>query len=278
MRCPKQYCRYLACRTSCKQARRSKTRILLAAALAALSACAPLAQVREVNPRLGAPPGVPSQLQRSERAVAAAENLKRKDPNIAVGLYLSGVESATNELRRHPEDRVALRDYDFALSRVFSVIRDAHLDPWTHSLHVPAPDSGGYVLAERRPANRLWKPQDFDLIPADELDVRGKLVLPRVTREGAGAPLVAVRSEQAPEIRQRFVPPRIYLAVTAAAHFSGQKVRDRISRPTFSGASQRGRSRSAVRRRLYCTDSGWPVSRASRESWWASVARPGQIR
>ena len=158
MRCPKQYCRYLACRTSCKQARRSNTRILVAAALATISACAPLAQVREVNPRLGAPRRIPSQLQRSERAVADAENLKRTDPKIAVGLYLSGVESSTSELRKHPNDRVALRDYDFALSRVFSVIRDAHLDPWTHSLHVPAPDSGGYVLTERRPANRLWRP------------------------------------------------------------------------------------------------------------------------
>ena len=38
------------------------------------------------------------------------------------------------------------------------------------------------------------------LIPADELDVRGKFVdVPRVTREGAGAALVAVRSEQAPQ-------------------------------------------------------------------------------
>ena len=116
-----------------------------------------------------------------------------------------------------------MRDYDFALSRVFSVARDAHLDPWTGPLRVPAPGGGEYVLTTRPPANRLWKPQDFDLVPADELDVRGKFVSPRVTREGAGAPLVAVRSEQAPEIRQRFLPPRIYLGVTAAAHFSGRK-------------------------------------------------------
>ncbi|HEV2718075.1 MAG TPA: alpha/beta fold hydrolase, partial [Terriglobales bacterium] len=112
---------------------------------------------------------------------------------------------------------------NFALSRVFSVIRDAHLDPWTRPLRVPAPNGGEYLLTRRAIANRLWRPQDFDLIPADELDVRGKLVVPRVAREGAGAPLVAVRSEQAPPIRQRFVPPRVYLAVTAAAHFSGRK-------------------------------------------------------
>jgi triacylglycerol esterase/lipase EstA (alpha/beta hydrolase family) len=149
--------------------------------------------------------------------------LQRSDPNRAIGFYLSGVESAISELRKDPKNRVALRDYDFALSRVFSVIRDAHIDPWTHPFHVPAPDRGEYVLTQRANANRLWRPQDFDLIPADELDVRGKLVVPRVAREGAGAPLVAVRSEQAPPIRQRFVPPRVYLAVTAAAHFSGRK-------------------------------------------------------
>ena len=88
---------------------------------------------------------------------------------------------------------MALRDYNFALSRVFSVIRDAHLDPWTRPLHVPAPNGGEYLLTHRAIANRLWRPQDFDLIPADELDVRGKFVVPRVTREGAGAALVAVR-------------------------------------------------------------------------------------
>jgi pimeloyl-ACP methyl ester carboxylesterase len=203
--------------------KRCQTQILLVAALAKLGACAPLAQVREVNPRLGAPRGTPPQLQRAEGAVADAENLKHTEPKRAVGLNLCGVESATSELRNNPKDLVALRDYDFALSRVFSVIRDAHLDPWTHPLRVPAPNGGEYVLTQRRVANRLWRPQDFEVIPADELDVIGKFVVPRVTREGAGAALIAVRTPQAPEIRQRFIPPRIYLAVTAVAHFARRK-------------------------------------------------------
>ena len=203
--------------------KRSQTQILLVTALATLSACAPLAQVRQIKPRLGAQHGAPSQLRRAEQAIAEGEQLQRIDPKKAAGLYLSGVESATSELRMNPKDLLALRDYDFALSRVFSVIRDAHLDPWTHPLHLPAPDGDEYVLIQRPAANRLWRPRDFDLIPADELDVRGKFVVPRITRAGAGASLVAVRSEQAPEIRQRFFPPRIYFAVTAVAHFSGRK-------------------------------------------------------
>jgi len=197
--------------------------ILLAAALATLGACAPLAEVRETSPKLAAQHGAQPQLRRAEQAIADGEELQRADPIKAVGFYLVALESATSELRKNPKDRLALRDYDFALSRVFSVIRNAHLDPWTESLGVSAPDGGEYVLSQRSNGNPRWKPQEFDLIPADELDVRGKFVVPRITRAGAGASLVAVRNEQAPEIRQRFIPPRIYCAVTAVAQFSGRK-------------------------------------------------------
>jgi len=191
--------------------------------VATLSGCAPLATVRETSPTLGAQYGTSPQLQRAEQQIAAGQQLKASHPERATGFYLAGAESATSELRKNPKDRIALRDYNFALSRIFSVIRDTPFEPWTHPFNVPAPGGGEYLLTDRAIANRLWRPQDYELIPADELDVRGKFVSPRVTREGAGAPLVAVRREQAPEIRQRFLPPRIYLGVTAAAHFSGRK-------------------------------------------------------
>ena len=203
--------------------KKSQIHILLAVALAALGACGPLAEVSKTEAKLGAQYGTIAELRRAEQAIADARKLKRTDPNGAVGFYLCGLEAAAKELRKNPGDRLALRDYDFALSRVFSIIRDAHFDPWTHPLHVPAPDGGEYVLTQRPAANRLWKPQEFDLIPADELNVHGKFVVPRVTRQGIGASLVAVRTQQAPRIRQRFVPASIYLAVTAVAHLSGRK-------------------------------------------------------
>ena len=138
--------------------KRSQTHTLLAAALAALGACAPLAEVSKTEPKLGAQYGTIVELRRAEQAIADVQKLKRTDPNRAVGFYLCGLEAAAKELRENPRDRLALRDYDFALSRVFSIIRDAHLDPWTHPLHVPAPDGGEYVLTQRPAANRLWKP------------------------------------------------------------------------------------------------------------------------
>src|SRR5512132_3155392 len=209
-------------------------RWLLVAAVATLSACAPLAQVREVNPRLGAQHGALPQLQLAEQAITGAEQLQWTNPNRAIGFYLSGVESATRELRKNPKDRIALRDYNFALSRVFSVIRDAPFEPWTRPLNVPAPSGGEYLLTHRPVANRLWRPQDYELIPADELDVRGKFVVPRLTREGVGAALVAVRGKWAPQIPLRFAPPRVYTAVSAVARFADRKCEIRFIDPLAS--------------------------------------------
>jgi pimeloyl-ACP methyl ester carboxylesterase len=203
--------------------KRSHTQILLVAALATLGACAPLAEVREISPRLGAQHGTSSQLQRAEQQIAAGQQLKASHPDRATGFYLACAESATSELRKNPKDRIALRDYNFALSRVFSVIRDAPFEPWTRPLNVPAPSGGEYLLTHSAIANRLWRPQDYELIPADELDVRGKFVVPRLTREGAGAALVAVRRERAPQILLRFAPPRVYTAVSAVARFAERK-------------------------------------------------------
>jgi len=79
--------------------RRSKTYGVLVVTLVTLSGCAPLAEIREITPRLGAQPGKVPQLRRAEQAIADAEQLQRSDPNRAIGFYLSGVESATRELR-----------------------------------------------------------------------------------------------------------------------------------------------------------------------------------
>src|SRR4029453_6376417 len=199
------------------QLRRSKAYIVILLALA-LAACAPLAAVKETKPRFTSQYG-----SAVEQAIAQGQKLEHNAPARAIGYYLSGVEISHANLRKDPGNTVALRDYNFALSRVYSVIRDAHLDPWTRPLHFPAPNRGEYLLTHRAIANRLWRPQDYELIPADELDVRGKFVVPRLTRDGAGAALVAVGRERAPQIRLPFAPPRVYTAVTAVARFSGRK-------------------------------------------------------
>ena len=44
------------------------------------------------------------------------------------------------------------------------MIRDAPFEPWTLPLNVPAPSGGEYLLTYRAIANRLWRPQDYELI------------------------------------------------------------------------------------------------------------------
>lgn len=204
------------------QLRRSRAYIVVLLALA-LGACAPLAEVRPAKAALTGQQATSPDLRRAEELISAGQKLQGADPKKAIGYYLRGVELTAKELQKNPSNSVALRDYDFALSRFFSVIREAHLQPWPRALSVPAPDTGEYVITQGLNANPLWRPEYFDLIPADELELRGKFVTPRVTRPGAGAALVAVREPQAPEIRQRFIPPRVYLAVTAIAHFRERK-------------------------------------------------------
>ncbi|MGB8554197.1 MAG: hypothetical protein WCD73_12780, partial [Pseudolabrys sp.] len=99
--------------------------------------------------------------------------MQRIDPHRAIGFYLGGLEATGIAIQKDPRNPLALRDYNFALSRVFSVIRDAPFEPWTRPLNFPAPSGGEYLLTHRAIANRLWRPQDYELIPADELDVRG---------------------------------------------------------------------------------------------------------
>ena len=104
---------------------RSKSSLLLFFALLTGSACAPLVAVRTTRPKLS-----PQYGTAAERAIADGEKLAQSDPSRALGYYLSGVEVSSVRLRKAGKDAVALRDYDFALSRVFSAIRNAQLDPW----------------------------------------------------------------------------------------------------------------------------------------------------
>jgi hypothetical protein len=87
-----------------------------------------LAEVREVNPALGAQHGTLAQLQRGEQAIAEGQKLQRSDPGRAIGFYLTALEATDTALRKDPRNPVALRDYDFALSRVFLHQEPASLD------------------------------------------------------------------------------------------------------------------------------------------------------
>src|SRR5271166_3834020 len=63
----------------------------------------------------------------------------------------------------------------------------------------------------------------YSFTPADQFDVHGTYVTQRTTRDGLGAPVVAVGREANQDARANFSLPRTYYGVTAIARFEGRR-------------------------------------------------------
>jgi pimeloyl-ACP methyl ester carboxylesterase len=187
-----------------------------------LSGCATrYAEVRQVRPRLAGAPG-PEPLGTAERIMAKAIREEHAKPLAALADCLTGLRAASDELKHNPANTTAIRDYNFGVSRMFQIIQDAKLDPWTRPLSVPSKD-GELVLTFKPDPRPEWNPALYDFTPADEFDVGGKYVTERTTREGIGAPIVAVERETSANRRQKLAPSRIFRTVTVVAQFQGGK-------------------------------------------------------
>lgn len=214
-------------RTSTPHAERERNRVRmtrsplsLALAIAfAVSACAPMAHVQQKPARYSQSSAGTGNTEPAQKHILEGAKLAKRDPLAAIGEYLAGAEAALVQLRRQPRDATALRDYDFALSRVFSVIRDAKLSPWKGEFAVP-----GYVITHRKDSRKLWNPADYDLLPTDEIVVGGTVFHKPVRRAGLGAPLVAAHRAADEDFRKDFLPSaHIYYGVTAVATFDGKR-------------------------------------------------------
>ena len=147
---------------------------------------------------------------------------ERAKPLAAMADCLEALQFAVDELKRNPGNATAVRDYNFGVSRIFQIIQDTKLDPWTQPLTVPTA-GGEFVLTHKPDPRPEWNPALFEFTPADEFDVGGKYVTERTTREGIGAPIVAVERETSPNRRQKLAPSRIFRTVTAVAQFQGRR-------------------------------------------------------
>lgn len=191
-------------------------------ALALLAGCAQYATVSETRPRFRPIRATVGALVSVEQKIVDALKKERRDPMAALGGYLTSADEASLELARNPNDEAAVADYNFAVARIITTIRDAKLDPWSQPLRVPAP-GGDYVLDYRRDKRKEWNPALYRLTPADQVRIAGTYVSDRKTKPGVGAPLVAVGRENNLNSKKDFVLPRMYYGVTAVANFSGRR-------------------------------------------------------
>jgi hypothetical protein len=188
-----------------------------------LAGCAtgPYAEVWHKRPQLTGPPG-PEPLATAEQNLTRAIHEERAKPLVAMSDCLQALQSASDELKRNPRNPTAVRDYNFGVSRIFQIIHDTKLDPWTQPLTVPT-SRGEFVLTYKPDPRPEWNPALYDFTPADEFDVGGKYVSERTTRAGIGAPIVAVEREESKNVRGKAAPSRIFRTVTAVAQFQGRR-------------------------------------------------------
>jgi pimeloyl-ACP methyl ester carboxylesterase len=186
-----------------------------------VAGCAPqIAVVSQRSPaRFQATSGTDQSIaQTIDRAQAAA----RAQPLVALEAYANAARDSLHELERNPADKEARRCYNFAVAGIFSVIRSAKLDPWTQPLQIGA--NNELTLAGRKdPAKPEQNPALYDLIPTDQLSYHGAYVKDDVTKEGIGAPLVAVRRLTVEQAAVLFTSPAIYYGVTGTVEFEGSR-------------------------------------------------------
>src|SRR2546430_3116689 len=179
---PKSYIRFAAGRQYCldqyrrprltslnlmnlKQSKTSSRIRLIAAAtcLAFFASCAQIAVVSQKRPA-PLPPG-------SGANVVAAQTIdiglaeEQKQPIVALGAFVAAARDSLRQLDRNPANAEARRDYNFAIARIFTVVRDAKLDPWTHPMRVGA--NGEFTLTWKRDPRPEWNLALYDLIPSD---------------------------------------------------------------------------------------------------------------
>jgi hypothetical protein len=146
---------------------------------------------------------------------------ERAEPLVGLADCVTALQTASRELELDPTNAIAVRDYNFGIARIFQIIHDAKLDPWSAPLTVPS-RAGDFTLTHKPDPRPEWNPALYEFTPADEFDVGGKYVTERTTRSGIGAPIVAVERE--PKNRRAdFAPSRIYYSVTVVAHFKGRR-------------------------------------------------------
>ena len=53
-----------------------------------------------------------------------------KEPEAQIGHFIDAAALAGAVLEKHPKDQQSLKDYNFAVGRIFEVLHDSGLQPW----------------------------------------------------------------------------------------------------------------------------------------------------
>lgn len=142
--------------------------------------------------------------------------IKPPSPETRLDFNIAAAHRAWNRLEKAPTDDDALRDYNSAVSRAVSAMSKAGAEPWKAPVRI-----GDCTLTWKPDPRPDWNPARYEIIPADSLEISGKLVDERELKPGLGAPLVARRL--ADQVHEFAPTPHFYYTATAVMRFEGKR-------------------------------------------------------
>ncbi len=146
-------------------------------------------------------------------------------PMVRLGVLLDSVETARQQLATNPTDALAQSDYNFAVSRIVEIVEDENLAPWDAPVACRSSSgrewSLGLVPPDPRPE---YHPSNFEILPADRYDFKGKLIGERSVKGGLGAPVIAVGKDlDFTKIDQFALGKRVFYGLTATIRRNGSR-------------------------------------------------------
>ena len=190
------------------------TFIALLGVILSTTGCKNYATVRERNPGFEAASPTGDLLVKALKA-------PDRSPEVQIGRYIDAAYEASKRLEKNPNDPLALKEYNFAVARVFDVLHESGLQPWKEPVICPGATREWRfsVLTDGKPEH---DPSFYRILPADRFVFRGTLVRERMVKPGIGAPMVIASKGFDPTKFDPFIQGKnVYYGITQVLHFKG---------------------------------------------------------
>lgn len=205
---------------------RLKTTALLLLALPALAlpqiSCSTYAKVSEKRPGFHPISNTVGTLASVETGILQALTEEKNAPEKALAGFLESASLAQDQLIKNPADKAAWNAYNFAVSRIFGTLRARNITPWVKPASIPS-SRGDFLLTYRPHPDAKYDPSQYELTPADQFNIEGTYVTKHETKEGIGAPIVAVGKEDNRNARADYANARTYYGITGIIRFNGRR-------------------------------------------------------
>jgi hypothetical protein len=152
-----------------------------------VSSCSHYSSVKEKAPKY-------ESSSQAGQLIEGAVRRPAKEPAAQIGRYLDAIAEARCALAKNPGDATALADYNFSVGRIYEVVNEAGLEPWKAPVVCQGAGTG-WLLGMKSNARPERNPANFQFMPADRYQFKGRLVVNEAMKAGVGAPLIVVAKD-----------------------------------------------------------------------------------